>query len=129
MNAIIGKQRQDHKNTDRLYAGAGKCFDKLWLKKSLIEVVRIRYNQNYIKMLFEINKTAEIVAVTAIGNIESIEIKELVQQGLIFGPTICCATTGKVNDVGEKVDYNYREIEQVCQYTWMMFQQQEDQRR
>ena len=33
MNAIIGKQRQDHKNTDRLNAGAEKCFDKLWLKK------------------------------------------------------------------------------------------------
>ena len=32
MNAIIGKQRQNHKNTYILYADAEKCFEKLWLK-------------------------------------------------------------------------------------------------
>ena len=29
----------------------------------------------------------------------------------MFGPTMCCATTAKVNDVGKKVDYKYGEIE------------------
>ena len=32
MNAIIEKQRQDHKNNYILYADAEKCFYKLWLK-------------------------------------------------------------------------------------------------
>ena len=57
------------------------------------------YNKNNIKMLYEINKTTEIVVDTAIGNTESIEIKEVVKQGSIFGPTLCCETTVKVNDV------------------------------
>ena len=30
---------------------------------------------------------------------------------MIFGRTWCCATTAKVNDVGEKVDCKYGEIE------------------
>ena len=38
MNVIIEKQRQGNKNTGILYANAEKCFDKLWLKDSLIEM-------------------------------------------------------------------------------------------
>ena len=53
---------------------------------------RIGYDKNDIKMLYEINKTTETVKNTATGNIESIEISELVEQGSIFGPLMCCAT-------------------------------------
>ena len=41
MNSIIEKQRKDHKNTYILLADAEKCFEKLWLKDSLIEKNRI----------------------------------------------------------------------------------------
>ena len=103
MSAIIEKQRHDYKNTYILYADAEKCFDKLWLKVSLSEMERIRYNKNDTKMLYEINKTIEIVVNTAIKNTESIEITEVVKQGSIFGLTMRFATTAKVNDVGEKI--------------------------
>ena len=111
MNAIIERQRQDIKNTYTLYADAEKCFDKHWLKDSLIPIERIGYNKNDIKMFYEINKTTEIVVDTAIGDTESVEIKEVVKQGSISGRKICCATTAKLNDLGEKVDYKYGEIE------------------
>ena len=62
-----------------MYVDAEKCFDKLWLKDSLIEMERIRYNKSDIKMLYEINKTTEIVVDTANGNTESIEITEVVK--------------------------------------------------
>ena len=67
MNAIIKKQRQDHKNTYILYADAEECFDKLSLKDSLIEMERRGYNKNAIKMLYEINKTIEIVVDLQLG--------------------------------------------------------------
>ena len=111
MNAIIERQRQDIKNTYTLYADAEKCFDKHWLKDSLIEIERIGYNKNDLKMFYEITKTTEIVVDTAIGDIESVEIKEVVKQGSIFGRKMCCTTTAKLNDLGEKVDYKYGEIE------------------
>ena len=103
MSAIIEKQRHNYKNIYILYADTEKCFDKLWLKVSLSEMERIRYNKNDTKMLYEINKTIEIVVNTAIKNTESIEITEVVKQGLIFGLTMRFATTAKVNDVGEKI--------------------------
>ena len=96
---------------DILYADAEKCFGKLWVKDSLIEMERIGYNKSDIKMLYEISKTTEIVVDIATGKTENIEITEVVKQGSIFGPTLCCATTAKVNDVGEKFDYKYGKIE------------------
>ena len=71
MNAIIKNQRQGTKNTYILYADSEKYFGKLCLKDSLIEIERMGYNKSDIKMLYEINKTTEIVADTAIGNTEA----------------------------------------------------------
>ena len=55
MNAIIEKQRQNHKSTYILFADAEICFEKVWLKDSLKEVERTGYNKSDIKMIYEIN--------------------------------------------------------------------------
>ena len=103
INTIIEKQRQSHKNTYLFFADAEKCFDKLWLKDCLIDMEEIGYNRNDIKILYEMNKKAEIIVDTTVGQTESISIKEIVKQGSIFGPIMCCATTSKVNNIGEIV--------------------------
>ena len=71
----------------------------------------IGYNKSDIKTFNEIKKTTNIVVDNSTGNTESTEITEVINEGSIFGPTMCCATTAKINDVREKVDYKYREIE------------------
>ena len=76
-----------------------KYFDKLWLKHSLIEMRRIGYNKSDIKVLYKVNETTEIVVDTTIRNTESIKLTEVVKQDSIFGPTMCCVTTAKVNDL------------------------------
>ena len=68
----------------------------------------IQYNRNDIKMLYEINKKAEIIVDTTVDQTESINIKEIVKQGSIFGPIMCCATTTKINNIGETVQYSCR---------------------
>ena len=107
INAIIEKQRQSHKNTYLLFADSEKCFDKLWLKDCLIDMEEIGYNRNDIKILHEMNKKAEIIVDTTLGQTESISIKEIVKQGSIFGPIMCCATTSRVNNIVEAVQYSY----------------------
>ena len=103
INAIIEKQRESHKNTYLLFADAEKCFDKLWLKDCLTDMEEIGYNRNDIKILYEVNKKAEIIVDTTVGQTENISIKETVKQGSIFGPIMCCATTSRVNNIGETV--------------------------
>ena len=63
----------------------------------------IGYSRNDIKILYEMNKKAEIIVDTTVGETESISIKEIVKQGCIFGPIMCCATTPRVNNIGETV--------------------------
>ena len=111
MNAIIERQREEKKNTYIFYADAEKCFDKLWLKDCLLELNNIGYSDNDIEMLYRINNRAEIVVETEVGNTDTFEIKEVVKQGSIFGPTMCSATTAKVNEVGEEVKYQYGSIQ------------------
>lgn len=61
-------------------------------------------------MLYEINKKAEATVDTTVGQTESINMKEIVKPGSIFGPIMCWATTSKVNKIGE-VQYSYRKID------------------
>ena len=54
------------------------------------------YNRNDIKILYKINKKAEIIADTTVSQTESISVKEIVKQGSIFGPIMCCTTTSRM---------------------------------
>ena len=103
INAIIQKQRQGHKNAYLFIADAEKYFEKLWLKDCLIEMEEIGYNRNATWN----EQKAEIIIDTTVGQIESINIKEMVKQGSIFRPIMCCATMSKVNNIWETVQYCY----------------------
>ena len=49
------------------------------------------------------NKETDIIIRTPVG-------KEVLKQGTIFGPIICCAETSTVNSIGEEVKYSYGKI-------------------
>ena len=55
------------------------------MKNSLIEMKTSGYNKSDIKKFYEINKTTKIVVDNAIGNTESTEITEVINEGSIFG--------------------------------------------
>ena len=56
------------------------------------------------------NKETDIIIRTLVGNTNNIQIKEVVKQGTIFGPIMCCAETFTVNRIGEEVKYSYGKI-------------------
>ena len=79
-----------------------KCFDKLWLKDCLLKMYNLGYDPNTLKILDEMNKEADVI--TPAGNTDNIQVKEVVKQGTIFGPIMCCAETSTVNSIGEEVN-------------------------
>ena len=109
INVIIQKQRQVHKNTYLCFADAEKFFNKSLLKDCLIEMKEIEQNKNDMKMLYEMNKKAEKIIDTTVGQTKSLNIKQIFKQGSIFG-RMCCATTPKVNNIGKTVQYSYEKI-------------------
>ena len=88
-----------------------KCFDKLWLKDCLIEMYYLVYSPGTIRSLCELNKISNIVVGTPVGKTSSITIEEIVKQGTIFGPIMCCASTSRVNTIQESVKYHYDQVE------------------
>ena len=55
-----------------------------------------------------------------VGQTESINEKEIVKQGSIFGPIICCATTSRINIIGGTVQYCYRKVGiGILHFTWI----------
>ena len=70
----------------------------------------IGYSSGSIRSLYEINKTANTAVDTSVGKTSSITVEEVVKQGTIFGPVICCASTSKVNAIQEAVKYQYGKV-------------------
>ena len=56
------------------------------------------------------NKETDVIIKTPVGNTDNIQVKEVVKQGTIFGPTMCCAETSIVNSIGEEVKYRHGKI-------------------
>ena len=110
MNTIIENQRAQKLNTYMFFADAVKCFDKLWLKDCLLEMYNLGYDPNTLKILYEMNKETDVIIKTPVGNTDNIQVKEVVKQGTIFGPVMCCAETSTVNSIGEEVKYRYGKI-------------------
>ena len=107
MSAIIKKRRTERFDTDLFFADAVKCFDKLWLKDCPIELKTLGYKHNDLKILYEMNKRSKVTINTPFGETGNIEIEEIVKQGTTYGPVMCCATTARVDDIGEKVCCKY----------------------
>ena len=110
MNTIIENQRAQKLNTYMFFADAVKCFDKLWLKDCLLEIYNLGYDPNTLKILYEMSKETDVIIKTPVGNTDNIHVKEVVKQGTIFGPIMCCAEISTVNSSGEEVKYIYGKI-------------------
>ena len=48
---------------------------------------------------------------TPYGDTENIEIREVVKQGTTYGLIMCCTSTAKVSEIGEKIICKYGNIE------------------
>ena len=107
MNAIIEHQRAQKLNTYIFFADAFKCFDKLWLKDYLLEMYKLGYDTNTLKILYDMSKEIDITIRTQVRNTNNMQIKEVIKQGTIFGPIMCYVETSTVNSIGEEVKYSY----------------------
>lgn len=79
INAIMEKQRLENK-TNILYADPENCFDKLWVKDSLVQMENLGYSKDDMQMLYELNRNTAIIIETRVWKRETIiNINELVK--------------------------------------------------
>ena len=101
LSEVIRKNRKLGRKTYIVFGDAVKCFDKLWLKDCLVELYNAGCNPQDIQMMYLMNQDTEVTVVTPSGATEKINVGEIVKQGTVLGPTLCCVVTDQVNCIGE----------------------------
>ena len=97
LNAVVDNNSRIGKKTYMYFADAYKCFDRLWLKDCLVELWKAGMREREVNLIYEMNKKANIIIKTPVGNSKEITVNEIVRQGTIFGPKLCCIATQKIN--------------------------------
>ena len=98
---VVRRNRALGRKTYLIFGDAVKCFDKLWLRDCLLELYKSGVAPQDIYMLYMLNKGANIKIRTPVGETDTFECEEIVKQGTIWGPEMCCVTTDSINRIGE----------------------------
>ena len=106
LSEIIRQKRKLGKKCYLVFGDAVKCFDKLWLKDALVELYKAGYNKQDIQMIFKMNKDTTIEIETPSGTTNKMTVGEIVKQGTVLGPTLCCVVTDQINKIGEPQERN-----------------------
>jgi hypothetical protein len=101
--AIIEQNRYMRRETYMAVTDAEKCFDKLWLEDGVYELWRCGTDVRDCEMIRKLNEKAVVVVKTPVGDTEAFTVENIVRQGSVYGPQICCASTDKVNLMGKDV--------------------------
>ena len=101
LNAIIDYNKTINSETYILFADAYKCFDKLNLKNCIIDTYKVIGAKEAMR-IYNLNKKGKAIIDTPVGEIGPIEANEIVRQGTILGPKLCCVNSDKVNKIGKK---------------------------
>lgn len=98
--AVQNNNKRLKQNTYMVYADAYKCFDKLWLRDCLVDLRTCGVREKEIMAIYQTNRRASIQIQCPAGVTDEIEVNEIVKQGTVLGPLLCCVSTQKINEVG-----------------------------
>ena len=101
VDSIIQSRKEKNQMTYLLFADAIKCFDKLWLKDCILEMIELGMEERDAWMIYQLNKETLAKVRTPVGETLQFRIEEIVKQGTVFGPILCCASSAKINTIGE----------------------------
>lgn len=110
VNAVIDEGKRLGKLVYLFFADLVKCFDRLWLKDCLNDLHECGMREKEIMILYKLNKEAKFKVLTPVGETDEVTVNEVVKQGTVYGPKLCGASTGKVNDGLEIEEIIYPEV-------------------
>ena len=103
MYRIIEYNKHIGDETYVTFVDAEKCFDKLWLKDCLISLWEKGMKATDIRMIYMMNKKAKVKVNTPSGLTSEFAVEEIVKQGTILGPKLCCRQTDDINRYGKMI--------------------------
>ena len=100
-NCVIAEFRKRKENLYILFMDLEKCFDKLYLKDCIIELVEAGMPTEEAIFIYKMNKDITAEVITPHGTTDTFTIDEAVRQGTIWGTTLCGLSTNRINKMGE----------------------------
>ena len=64
-----------------------------------MQMNRTGIREREVTMIQAMNRKAKIVVETPSGDTDEINVKNIVKQGTIYGPQLCCVSTSQVNEI------------------------------
>ena len=101
LNETIGYNKYINMETFVIFADAYKCFDELNLKNYIIDLYKMVGAKEAMD-IYRLNRIGNATISTPIGNVGPVKANEIVRQGTIIGPKLCCINTHKINNIGRK---------------------------
>ena len=98
IRALFDEGRRYNKPVYFFFADLVKCFDRLWLKDCLNDLSDCGMREREIGLIYKLNREAHFKVDTPAGMTDEIVVQEIVKQGTVFGPKLCCSSTGKINE-------------------------------
>ena len=103
---VLQRNKRLNRKTYLVFGDAVKCFDKLWLRDCLLELYKAGVPPQDIEMLYSMNKEASVTVRTPVGESRPFTCEEIVKQGTVWGPELCCISTDGINRIGENCESN-----------------------
>ena len=100
VNYMINKYRKARKNLYLLFADIEKCFDNLWLRDCILELVRCGVPVEESMYILQMNEYVLATVKTPVGDTEEIKLNEIVKQGTVGGCKLCVVSTDRINKMG-----------------------------
>ena len=108
--ALIDEGKRLRKPVYIFFADLVKCFDRLWLKDCVVDLHECGMRERDAFMVYRLNEKANFRVDTPNGITKEIKVKEIVKQGTVYGPKLCCASTGKINENLDKQETIYPSV-------------------
>ena len=96
-NTVIEEFRAENKELYLLFADLEKCFDQLWLKDCIKEVVEAGMPAAEAVYIYKMNQKVNAVVETPVGKTEAFQLTEIVKQGTVSAVDLCGVSTDKIN--------------------------------
>ena len=87
-----------------------KCFDKIWLEDSLIDLFDAGLDNDNLVLLHKANMKNSVAVNTAFGKTDRFDITNNILQGTKFGPLMCTASMSKLGSL------EYKQSKQILTY-------------
>ena len=104
VNHIVHKYKKENKNLYLLFSDIEKCFDNLWLKDCILELIRSGTPIEEAMFIYQMNKNMRAIVRTPVGDTEEIHLEEIVRQGTVGGNKLCIVSTDRINRMGSYLE-------------------------